>query len=436
MKREDISEIISMTDTRFIEEAAAPVKKRSLMPIFVSAAVFVLIIAAGFIFSDAFGIPAKTENTTDGENATAVQEIATAPAAQSGTPEINIEIVTEPAIEIAPEIIVDRVTEWNALTICEKYSEVTVGEITYSSQIKSVDKKHVLSHITDCTMTAYNYSEDKTYTHNASVYSIKGISTECAVAVKYENDNSYYVFVNLWYEPDTIGDFIADIDLKNTVIFGKAFANTYEYGELFSSYTHRVYEDFDDAIIWNMLLSDTEIKNVQYNAPYSKLAEIEVSLPMLGYASTAFCISGDGYIITNILGTQKCFFIGTEKTEAFAEYLKNNVKSTENTVVYEMNPDGSIPGKDEVQTTPAYNPNAGQSVPPSDPNAGQSTPGYNPDEEMTNETETVIAFEPSWEKDEPVTIPKKADEDAPAVSITPLPGGLVTETTATYTPEP
>ncbi len=244
---------------------------------------------------------------------------------------------------------------WDDLVISEKFREIKLGDITYSSQVDEIGKEHILKFISEADMIGYDIYEDKNYTEKGKIYSIKHINTKCAVAVQIGEDSAYYVFINPWYFPETLGDFITDLDLRNTVVFGDVYYDTYEYSKTFSKHTRRTYENVDDDVIWNMLLSDTSLKNVEYNHPYDRIG-VETDLPILGYKNISFSVTTDGYIITNILGDQKCFFAGKDKTDAFAEYLKENVPFKEHTEVYEYNSDGSIPGK--TYTTPAVPPGA------------------------------------------------------------------------------
>ena len=218
-------------------------------------------------------------------------------------------------------------------------------------------------------MSGYDIYEDKTYTINAKVFSVKNISTDCAVAVKIGDEDKYYVYVNVWYTPETLGDFIDAIDMKNTVSFGKAYKNYTDYDK--NEHVNVVFADFDDSIVWNMLLDDTAVKNIEYDRFDEMLISISVDIPLLGYKNISLGVSKDGYIVTNIMSTQKCFFIGKEKAEAFADYVSENVPFKEMVTVYER-PDGAIPGKGE--TTPGYNPET-DSAPPEN-NALVSTTVY------------------------------------------------------------
>ncbi len=279
---------------------------------------------------------------------------------------------TQPTTKNDLECVV--MPHWDDLYISEKFREIKLGDITYSSQVNEIDEEHLLSFISEEKMSGYDIYEDKTYYENGRIYSIEHINPKCAVAVQIGEDKAYYIFVNYMYEPKTLGDFINDIDLKNTVVFGEAYDESYEFTETYSKYTTKIYENFDDSIIWDILLSDTTVKNTEYNHPYDRIG-ISTNLPILGYKNISFSVTTDGYIITNILNTQKCFFVGKDKTDAFAEYLEKNIAFQVQTQVYEHNPDGSILGKEEpfVTTTSAT---TSPARPPQTNESSLTTEGY------------------------------------------------------------
>lgn len=379
MKKENISEIISGIDEKFIEESANIKKKPSAIKKYVGiAACFIVAAVAGVFFL--YEAP-DTPPILNPENTTALSgEGERAP--ESG------ETVTEPAIEIIPGYEMMIMPAWDALTISEKFMEIKHGSITYTSKVQKISEDNILSFISQEQMTGYDIYEDKTYTETGKIYSIKHISEKCAVAVRIGSDESFYVFTNAWYSPDTLGDFIDDLDLKNTVRFGKGFADIYEYADTYSSHKRIIYADFDDSLIWDMLLDDTSVKNTEYNRPYDRIS-IETDVPLLGYKNINFSVTPDGYIITNILDTQKVFYVGSEKTNAFIKYLEDNIPSKEEETVYEKNPDGTIPGKSEEVTgeiTPGYDPGGVNTAPPYNPEDSVTSPAFTPEWEQTGNT--------------------------------------------------
>lgn len=394
MKKEDISKVLSDIDENFIEEAAEIKKRHAPVIRYISiAACLAVAVIAGIALmnSESFiSVPSvNTENTTNesGNGDKTVQETVTTPALYWETQEnTEAEIVTETQAEMI------QIPQWADLAVPMRYTEAKLGDITYSTQATEIPEENILSFLGDTEMQGYDIYTDTTYTVNAKIYSIRSISTDCAVAIKIDGGEEYYVYVNSWYEPDTLGEFIADLDLKNTVIFRKAYIDIYEYNTLSTSHSQIIYADFDDNVIWDMLSDVLTAKNVEYNHPYDRIG-VETDLPVLGYKNISFCVTPDGYIITNILNTQKCFFIGTEKFKEFDEYLKSNVPFKEYNTVNELNPDGTIPGKGEEsqgQSTPGYNPDEPvQIAPPYNPNEdvipdffvpdSSTTPPYMPD---------------------------------------------------------
>lgn len=377
MKREDIAEILSRTDSRFIEEAAAPTKKKSRVLRYMSiAACLALAVLAVIAISRNDMVTPPVE--PDGQTTT---------NESGGGEKVSPEIATEPAAETVTDTASMVLPQWADLAVPMRYSEARLGDITYSTQNKEISADNVFEPLGSTEMEGYDIYTDTRYTVNAELYSIKSISSECAVAVRIDGGESFYVYVNALYEPDTLGDFISDLNLKSTVVFLKAYIDEYEYYDNGSEHRQRVYADFDDSVIWNLLEDALTAKNVEYNHPYDRIS-IETDLPVLGYENISFCITPDGYIITNILDTQKCFYIGTEKFTQLDGYLKKNVPFKEYNTVYEMNSDGTIPGKGdsgEVQTAPAYNPNENTIADYYVPDSGTAPP-YVPEGLIVEET--------------------------------------------------
>ncbi len=345
---EEISEHVLARRDEYITGQKERRKKLTAAASVAVSLVIVAVIGVGVSENIRFEMPSEGTEVTGNKLAELIE--TTEPANQQGEQTTASPVTTT---RTGAESMI--MPHWDDLVISEKFREIKSGDITYSSQVQEIAKENILSFISETNMSGYDIYEDKTYTEKGKIYSIKHISTECAVAVQIGEDEAYYVFINPWYFPETLGDFIADMDLKNTVVFRDVYYDTYEYNKKYSKHTRRTYENVDDSIIWNMLLSDESLKNVEYNHPYDRIS-VETDLPILGYKNISFSVTTDGYIITNILNDQKCFFVGKDKTDAFAKYLEEKVPFKEHTEVYEYNSDGSIPGK--THTTPAVPPGA------------------------------------------------------------------------------
>lgn len=376
MKKENISELVSGIDEKYINEAVNMGKPKNNVLKYVIPAVSVsaAVMVAAFIGTmHFFNSPDDVVSNTEGD-----KEIIT----EKNLGEEGIvpgeEIATEPAL--FPEMIVSP--QWTDKTTPEKYPEISDGKNMYCTQNTNISADNVVNELFSGEMTGYDIYEDKTYTTKGTALEIKNINPECAVAVKIDGEDGYYVYINTEYVPETLLDMIDDLNLRETLSFGKAYSDRYEYSP-YRTYISRTYEDFSDTIVWDMLLDDTDIKNVSYDRYHEKIISLSVDIPLIGYKNIHMGVTKDGYIITNILNTQKCFFIGSEKAEAFGKYIEENVKYTEASTVTE-NPDGSIPGKGQGESTPGFDPDA----------PVQISPPYDPAEGISTEVNTVKPYYP------------------------------------------
>ena len=210
---------------------------------------------------------------------------------------------------------------WDDKTIVQKYPSFTYSNIKYtifSTYIKEgISSKYIGNKVDDIAVCGIDdYNKDKEYFMNAEIYEIKNVYKECAYAIKFEGDKEYYSYLNTTYEFETLGDFIEKLNLEEYLQFGTA---TYK--------NNIVYKDFDDSIVWDMLLSDysltnTSLTNNNYKNP---LMSISTNIEALGIKNVSFAVNDEGYIQTNILGTAKTFYIGEEKVNNFIDYVIKNI---------------------------------------------------------------------------------------------------------------
>ena len=222
--------------------------------------------------------------------------------------------------EIAP------VPDWDELSLCQKFSVVEVMGAEYDSRETAVDVALVGDVLSGDGYAQGIQPDDGTLCkENIIVYSIDGISSECAVAVRFLNteDVGYYVYVNSNYRPETLGQFISDLDLRENIEFGTAY---YSYWNSEKDYGTIEFANISGEAIWQMILSDTEAKNVgDYNTmSFPNVLSISVNIPILGYENISVGVTENGYVTTNILNTGKAFFIGVEQTKTFVDYVLEN----------------------------------------------------------------------------------------------------------------
>lgn len=275
------------------------------------------------------------------------------------------------------------VPRWDEMTLTQKFGEFTVGEERYSSRAAAIDAAKVGEKLGEATSQGFDIYTDATYTASLTYHKITGISIKCALAVRFtdQGDDGYYVYVNSWYRPETLEDLISDLNLRENMTFGDFRATGFNSE---GNYETVRFQDPDDQIVWDHLLSDTTLKNV-YNqtAWYGSILSVSVDIPLLGYENISLWLTEDGHLVTNILDTGKAFFIGEESVQEFLLYVVTHCTDREVTVT-EINRDTSVSaGADIERSTPAYDPSAPQTaVEQTTAAPGYTSAPYNPAEQV------------------------------------------------------
>ncbi len=222
------------------------------------------------------------------------------------------------------------VPKWNEMSISQQFYEVEYNNNKYSSRITKISKDKILKNIGNATLTGYDAYTETTYSKNGELYSIKSIDEKCAIAIKFEGNTDYYVYVNSYYRPKTLGEFMEVLNLKENTSFGTIYYNYWDK-ETQENINVEFY-DVDNDIIWEKLFSNLNLENIysdndtgKYTSErFSQSISISVDIPLLGYKNISVSLTDKGYMITNILDTGKGFYIGEDKIKEFLEYIKEN----------------------------------------------------------------------------------------------------------------
>ena len=165
----------------------------------------------------------------------------------------------------------------------------------------------------------------------ADVLAMADVSSEFAVAVKYNGSNNYHVYRNMWYQPKTVGQLIDDYNLEKYLNIYNVVYNGYKPEQISEKYLA------DKEYIWNTLFGNRDLETWGSNddAIYSisqidrkdRYCELEVicSLPVFGRNSFALKVYMNGMVWTNMVECGTHFYIGEEK--AFELIEKYSPKS-------------------------------------------------------------------------------------------------------------
>ena len=284
------------------------------------------------------------------------------------------------------------VPKWDERPISDQYYEAKYNNNTYSSRKTKISKDKLSKNIGSTTLNGYDTYTKIKYNKKAELYSIKDISEKCAIAVQFENDNDYYVYVNSYYRPETLGQFIDDLNLKNITSFGTVYYNYWDTEEKNNEEYNKIeFYNVDNSIIWKMLFSDINLENVYSDTEIGKYVSerfsseisISVDIPILGYKNISVSLTDKGYLLTNILDTGKAFYVGEDKIKEFLSYITDNYDGYK--IVYidqnekeeldsEENEDDSIVMYDKTNNTVS---NVTVNINKNSTNSN-STPAYNP----------------------------------------------------------
>ncbi len=219
------------------------------------------------------------------------------------------------------------VPKWEELTISEQYNMVLYNTVEYESKVTKVGANQIGDLLGKEQLTSNHESLKEQKTTEASLYQIRGISSACAIALKFQGQSEYYAYINIRYKSKSLGQFIEDLNLKENISFGSVW---YSYLNRRDKFSGVEFVDLKDSVIWEMLLEDTGAKAVTgmdfEKRDFVENMSISIDYPLLGYKNISLGITQDGYLTTNLLDSGSAFYIGEERANRFMDYVIDNCK--------------------------------------------------------------------------------------------------------------
>ena len=350
-KKELFSRAMGELDDKYIDETISYRKKKTRwVPIAAAAACLCLIAGsvAGIRYKNEHPWPVKTTVISSDSEPYASAEIAIAP-------------------------------HWEDMSVYEQYYDIDFNGISYSARRGVVPTDRLGESLGTVTARGWDdyahiAGEDANRYIDAELFAITKINPECAVAVRYEGHDTVYACVNSHYRPETLGQFVENLNLLEEISFGTVY---YEWRSPSGRRATIWFDDVDDQIVKDHLLTESNAENVYNESTIPrKVMGISVDIPLLGYQNISLSVQEGGYIKTNILDTGKLFYIGEDKTQAFVDYVTEHCEGYEPVSVYidraEEPEENSTEDRTQntVQYTPAATPAASAaapSVPPTVP---------------------------------------------------------------------
>lgn len=227
--------------------------------------------------------------------------------------------------------VVATIPKWEERTISSQFDRIDTDGGFFTATQETLNSSDINELLFTTTLTGYdltdpNYYLDitkaKQYKKDVEVYSVKSIGSEFLLAIKYDGYEGFYSFIPGNYNPETLGDFIEDLNLRENLAFSGMLNYDREY-----PMSDEAYPLPDSDYIWDFLLSNNdavcqvpdELDNSGDLFTKNRI-NINISMNIAGQYEECFSITENGYIFTNLYGS-KTFYIGADKAKAFADYV-------------------------------------------------------------------------------------------------------------------
>ena len=138
----------------------------------------------------------------------------------------------------------------------------------------------------------------------------------------FQNNDNYYIYINNDYRPATLGELIENLDLENTISFNHVYLK-----DNFSTLSEQV----NQAEVISFLTENRDCQYIPEEFPYRKRITFGTNIKLLGIFSKFITISGNGYLVTNILDWRYNFYIGEDKANRFCEMFGEIPETSDNT---------------------------------------------------------------------------------------------------------
>ena len=226
------------------------------------------------------------------------------------------------------------VKKWEERSLEEQYDTLWYQGVQYQSQMRQGEKNSLGDSLGEATLEGVDITTEENHRLDRQIYEIRGISPSCAVMADLSGEGKeYYVYLNHSYQPQTLGGFQKDLNLKANLRFGTIWWENYQKPN--GQVATVEFTGEDPETLYELLFSKTEIPLAEgyYDSPEQmedvSVVDISIDIPVLGYENISISLTQNGYLTTNILATGKAFYIGQEQVEAVVSYITGNCEGHE-----------------------------------------------------------------------------------------------------------
>ena len=232
---------------------------------------------------------------------------------------------------------------WSEKTLTQRYPCFVYLDNQYSARDPDdcvpVNSQYVNEKVGTVNVTGHDVYDDRDYVEEAELYSIKNISTDASLAIKFKDSTDYYSYQNIYCYFATLGELVDKIGMETEVEF--AYVNYARNDDETGDLVIDIHKDIEKSRVMEILFDDLTIAcNDSAKKPYlssshqssgsnqgrqySGSLAINVTIKALNIENAGMQLYNDGSLFVNIFNYTYDFDLGVERYELFKDYVLNN----------------------------------------------------------------------------------------------------------------
>lgn len=222
-----------------------------------------------------------------------------------------------------------KVVPWNQLSNNYKFIVIEYNNNIYNYGESILNSDTLDKLLDEIEIKTYNEEVDKEYKTNCKIYSLKKINANYMIAIKFDKESNYYLYINNNYEIDTLKDLIESIDFIDNSNINTV---SYNYFDIKSSKVKskklsqrkisKIKKDdlYDCILNKNLNLPIEKLQQKIYNDYFKYEIIIEFNLSNINQ-DMLLQMTDSGYLIFNICNIPYFFYIGEKDILDFIDYF-------------------------------------------------------------------------------------------------------------------
>lgn len=211
--------------------------------------------------------------------------------------------------------------DWDSEPISRRYPQISYDGLVYDTNHYLFAPEDLEGKLGEAQAGGWYeniFGKRKPVFQDVTVYQIKDVAPAFAVAVRYEGADGYYAAIGRDYVPDTLGQLVEDLNLREMMEIN------YVAHPVQSPKGGEHYDYIDTAIVWELLDSAQEAAYVyaDYLETDSAVMWISVKVPWVQQENEVIYLFED-HMVTEFASAIEWFDVDPEVIEAFAEAISS-----------------------------------------------------------------------------------------------------------------